>query len=238
VTLTTGAAGSSSIDSAVGDYNDLSSGVCIQECRVLARYQKNAFTRSVTSFQRWTREAVQEVCPLHGRQLAMPRSFSPQVANSADGQTQPTREQTVNRREPKPEVPNYGNSGTRNDIKRDAADALLGFDGVSDSQADVERAAVERALNPLRHITHHAFACRDAESTRNFYEDVLGMPLVAALVLEDPFLAVSTKYCHFFFEMADGSCLAFFDHPEQFTAGDFLAQIRLSPSRGDGGRIR
>jgi len=105
------------------------------------------------------------------------------------------------------------------DIKRNEAEILKGFEGRAASSLD--EALSERARNPLLHITHHAFACRDSEETRHFYEDVLGMPLVAALVLEDPFREDKPMYCHFFFEMADGNHLAFFDHVDQFKPEDF-----------------
>jgi hypothetical protein len=40
------------------------------------------------------------------------------------------------------------------------------------------------ADNPVRHVHHHAYACWDSEETRHFYEDILGMPLVATIALE------------------------------------------------------
>jgi glyoxylase I family protein len=77
--------------------------------------------------------------------------------------------------------------------------------------------------NSVRHIRHHAYACWDSEETRHFYEDILGMPLVATIVLEDPLRANGSMYCHTFFEIADGSVLEFFEHtslfhPKYFTA--------------------
>jgi glyoxylase I family protein len=76
----------------------------------------------------------------------------------------------------------------------------------------------------VRHIRHHAYACWDSEETRHFYEDILGMPLVATIVLEDPLRTDGSMCCHTFFEIADGSVLAFFEHtsspfhPKDFTA--------------------
>jgi glyoxylase I family protein len=73
---------------------------------------------------------------------------------------------------------------------------------------------LRRSSNKLRSIHHHAFRCRDAEETRHFYEDILQMPLVAAMVM-DVNLATADKepFCHIFFEMGDGNCIAFFDYP-------------------------
>ena len=109
----------------------------------------------------------------------------------------------------------------RGDIKRNEAEWLAPVASARESSEDKERAAAERARNPLLHITHHAFACRDAEETQRFYEDILRMPLVAAVVLDDPFRDDHAPYCHFFFEMADGNCLAFFDHSDHFRPEDF-----------------
>jgi catechol 2,3-dioxygenase-like lactoylglutathione lyase family enzyme len=73
------------------------------------------------------------------------------------------------------------------------------------------------------HNAHHvAYRCRDAEQTRWFYEDVLGLPLVAALVLEEiPGLNEPTPYMHLFFEMGNGDLVAFFDEPEGATPEQF-----------------
>ena len=73
------------------------------------------------------------------------------------------------------------------------------------------------------HNAHHvAYRCRDAEQTRWFYEDVLGLPLVAALVLEEiPGLNEPTPYLHLFFEMGNGDLVAFFDEPEGATPDQF-----------------
>lgn len=64
----------------------------------------------------------------------------------------------------------------------------------------------------LNRLYHFAYPCRDAEETRHFYEDVLGLPLVNCMISESvPSTGEETPYAHFFFEMADGSYIAFFD---------------------------
>lgn len=61
-------------------------------------------------------------------------------------------------------------------------------------------------------LHHYACFCHDAEQTRHFYEDLLGLPLVHALRVENlPGSGAYQPYLHLFFEMADGSTLAFFD---------------------------
>ncbi len=65
----------------------------------------------------------------------------------------------------------------------------------------------------IKGLHHNAYRCRDSEETRGFYEDFLGLPLASALELRrkeadgDPFAL------HTFFEMGDGSYLAFFEAP-------------------------
>jgi len=61
-------------------------------------------------------------------------------------------------------------------------------------------------------LHHAAWRCRDAEETRAFYEDLLGLPL-AHVVREDrvPSTGESCAFAHVFFRMRDGSFIAFFD---------------------------
>lgn len=61
---------------------------------------------------------------------------------------------------------------------------------------------------------HVAFRCRDAEQTRWFYEDAMGLPLAAALVIDAiPGSGEDTAYMHLFFGLPDGNYIAFFDEP-------------------------
>jgi len=67
---------------------------------------------------------------------------------------------------------------------------------------------------PIRGLHHWAYRCRDAEETRRFYEDILGLPLTH-FIRQDEYTGSSgekvERFAHVFFEMADGSSLAFFD---------------------------
>ena len=61
-------------------------------------------------------------------------------------------------------------------------------------------------------LHHYAFVVRDHEVNRQFFEDVLGLPLVATWC-ERTFnseVQREVDYCHTFFGLADGSALAFF----------------------------
>ncbi len=65
---------------------------------------------------------------------------------------------------------------------------------------------------PIRQLHHFAWRCRDAEETRRFYEDLLGLPLVHVIRNERvPSTGDENPHLHLFFEMHDGSCIAFFD---------------------------
>lgn len=61
-------------------------------------------------------------------------------------------------------------------------------------------------------LHHFAYRCRDAEETRHFYEDILGLPLFHYIRADHvPSTGEYCPYVHIFFRMTDGSCLAFFD---------------------------
>jgi catechol 2,3-dioxygenase-like lactoylglutathione lyase family enzyme len=77
-------------------------------------------------------------------------------------------------------------------------------------------------LAPLGNIHHLALRCRDAEQTRWFYEDVLGLKLAAALSLEQsPGTGQDRPFLHLFLALGDGNYIAFFDDPTQARPGHF-----------------
>jgi catechol 2,3-dioxygenase-like lactoylglutathione lyase family enzyme len=63
-------------------------------------------------------------------------------------------------------------------------------------------------------LHHMAFRCRDSEETRAFYEDVIGLPLAAALPIEASATGRAVRVLHTFFQLKDGSFLAFFEVPD------------------------
>jgi glyoxylase I family protein len=68
------------------------------------------------------------------------------------------------------------------------------------------------AAVPINGLHHFAYRCRDAEETRHFYEDLLGLPLYH--IIQSDYVPSTGEYCpytHIFFRMTDGSCVAFFD---------------------------
>jgi catechol 2,3-dioxygenase-like lactoylglutathione lyase family enzyme len=74
--------------------------------------------------------------------------------------------------------------------------------------------------HPPSRLHHHAFVVRDHETNRRFFEDLLGIPLVATWC-EKSFSSELNKeieFCHTFFGMQDGGALAFFQFadPEMY----------------------
>ena len=68
----------------------------------------------------------------------------------------------------------------------------------------------------IKGLHHNAYRCRDSEETRRFYEDFLGLPLVHTLKIEETITGrnTGTGVLHTFFQLDDGSCLAFFEAPD------------------------
>jgi catechol 2,3-dioxygenase-like lactoylglutathione lyase family enzyme len=65
---------------------------------------------------------------------------------------------------------------------------------------------------PIHGLHHFAWRCRDAEETRRFYEDLLGLPLVHVIRADHvPSTGEYCPYVHIFFRLGDGSHIAFFD---------------------------
>ncbi len=67
----------------------------------------------------------------------------------------------------------------------------------------------QRPMSNGRGIHHAALICSDVERTIQFYQDLLGFPLVE--LVENRDYAGST---HFFFDLGNETLLGFFDFPE------------------------
>ena len=74
----------------------------------------------------------------------------------------------------------------------------------------------------IRKLHHNAYRCRDSEETRQFYEDFLGLRLAGTLEINETKSGRKTNTLHTFYEMDDGSYLAFFEAPDM--AFDFKNQ--------------
>jgi glyoxylase I family protein len=59
-------------------------------------------------------------------------------------------------------------------------------------------------------LHHTAYVTRDLEATRRFYEELIGLPLIATWCEKDELFGAERVYCHMFFGLGDGGALAFF----------------------------
>lgn len=78
-------------------------------------------------------------------------------------------------------------------------------------------AAVDNRDNLVRQLSHTATRTKDMEATRVFYEDFLGLPMITSLVADfDAVTNDTSNYIHCFFQLADGSAVAFFQFEDGY----------------------
>jgi catechol 2,3-dioxygenase-like lactoylglutathione lyase family enzyme len=70
---------------------------------------------------------------------------------------------------------------------------------------------------------------RDLEATRKFYEDVIGLPLMATWCEKDVLFGAERTYCHLFFGLGDGGALAFFQFADQKDQEQFGPKMPFTP---------
>jgi catechol 2,3-dioxygenase-like lactoylglutathione lyase family enzyme len=89
----------------------------------------------------------------------------------------------------------------------------------------------------LKKLHHNAYRCRDSEETRRFYEDFLGLPLATTLLINETKSGRQTRVLHTFYQLDDGSYLAFFEAPDMpFTfkpQHDYDLHIALEVEQSD-----
>ena len=89
----------------------------------------------------------------------------------------------------------------------------------------------------IKGLHHAAYRCRDSEETRKFYEDFLGLPLAAALEINESKTGRTTHVLHTFYQMDDGSHIAFFEAPDMDfdfkKQHDYDLHIALEVSQAD-----
>lgn len=83
---------------------------------------------------------------------------------------------------------------------------------------------------PMR-LHHNAFVAKDLEKTRAFYEDMMGMPLVATWCEKTLLFGKERVYCHCFFSLDDGSALAFFQFADADDQQQFGPELPISGFR-------
>jgi len=76
-------------------------------------------------------------------------------------------------------------------------------------------------------LNHLALVCSDMERTVDFYTNVLGMPLIKTIELPNGMGQ------HFFFDIGNGDCIAFFWFPNAPAAAPGVASAGSLPGDGD-----
>jgi len=84
------------------------------------------------------------------------------------------------------------------------------------------------ATRPTR-LHHTAYVTKDMRATRAFYEELIGLPLVATWCEADELFGKLRTYCHCFFALEDGSALAFFQFAEASDQAEFGPPMPPSP---------
>lgn len=92
--------------------------------------------------------------------------------------------------------------------------------GSSSSEASLPSSALR--------LHHTAIVVADQEATRHFYEDVLGLPLVATWCEVETVRGKERTYCHTFFGLADGSALAFFQFADPEDQAEMMSNVPVS----------
>ncbi|MDI1480846.1 VOC family protein [Polyangium sp. y55x31] len=84
------------------------------------------------------------------------------------------------------------------------------------------------ARRPSR-LHHTAYVSKDLEKTRAFYEEIIGLPLIATWCEADELFGEVRTYCHCFFGLEDGSALAFFQFASNRDQSLFGPTMPASP---------
>src|SRR6188474_3905018 len=96
--------------------------------------------------------------------------------------------------------------------RRQARRIIVGREALRASSPSASPPGIERAM--IKGLHHNAYRCRDSEETRRFYEDFLGLPLACTLNIGETKSGRRTTTLHTFYELDDGSYLAFFEAPD------------------------
>jgi len=84
---------------------------------------------------------------------------------------------------------------------------------MTDTTSDTHRQAPALPGSP-KMLNHLAYVTHDVEGTVDFYEKIMGMPMVNTVVGDNiPSTGDDFPYFHVFFRLGDGSTLAFFEAP-------------------------
>lgn len=78
-------------------------------------------------------------------------------------------------------------------------------------------------------LHHTAYVTSDMEKTRKFYEEIIGLPLLATFCEKDELFGAERTYCHCFFGLGDESALAFFQFADPKDQAEFGPKMPFTP---------
>jgi catechol 2,3-dioxygenase-like lactoylglutathione lyase family enzyme len=95
----------------------------------------------------------------------------------------------------------------------------------------IVRATISRGALQWEDRKHgnHSQAPQPSASYRQFYEEVIGLPLIATWSEADELFGKVRTYCHCFFGLADGGALAFFQFADKDDERTFSPPIAETP---------
>lgn len=80
-------------------------------------------------------------------------------------------------------------------------------------------------------LHHNAYVTKDMASLRHFYEEIIGMPLVATWCEQTMLFGKERTYVHCYFQLGDGECLAFFQFADPEDDKEFGPELQPSGFR-------
>src|SRR2546423_10427746 len=78
-------------------------------------------------------------------------------------------------------------------------------------------------------LHHTAYVTQDQEKTRRFYEDIIGLPLMATWCESDDLFGKVRTYVHTFYGIGDGGALAFFQFADPADPAEFGPEMPATP---------
>jgi glyoxylase I family protein len=78
-------------------------------------------------------------------------------------------------------------------------------------------------------LHHTAYVTKDIRATCKFYEEIIGLPLLATWCEKDVLFGAERTYCHVFLGLADGGALAFFQFANPEDQKQFGPQMPFTP---------
>ncbi len=80
-------------------------------------------------------------------------------------------------------------------------------------------------------LHHNAHVTTDMRAVQNFYENIIGFPLVATWCEQTQLFGKERTYMHCFFDVGNGESLAFFQFADAEDAAEFGPELTPSPFR-------